>query len=618
MLGARPTATLTVCDDDPSWLCGSIAVPVDRAHPLGRTLSIGFSVLPHTDQTSAATDAVFASDGGPGNSSTAGKGFFTYLLGAITDERDLVLVDNRGTGRSGAIDCPGLQVEPPGHDAFLAAVAACGAQLGGDADRYGAGDIAMDIEAVRKALGYPKITYYGQSYGTVDVSAYAVRYPERLRAVVLDAGLTVNDPAHAWGWGLGVPSGMADAVTLTCQRAPACAAANPDPDAALRRLAAELRKHPVVGTIMDDYGAVRTVRVDESKLISIVESGQLAIGQIPAVEKALRTGDPVPLLRLATEAPDRGGDNGDPAQYSAGDNIAAFCNDQNFVFRRSDPISVRQHKYDAALTALPVDAFAPFTKSVWAGWFYDDACVAWPAPDRFVPAVPDGSVVRGVPALILHGDLDTSVARLNSRDLLRIFPGGTYRDVAGAGHPSAGWSSCSSDLAQAFIADPSAPVGRCPDPAFVGMAVPAYPTNVTDATPATRASGDDSTVSERRAATVAVRSLLDCFMRTFTIPDSSGTTPGLRGGSFDWEFGDDQASITLRDVVFSEGVSVSGTASLAYAGNRLSVHLAVRAPAGMRLSLEGSGQWGFSAPFADFDVTGSSDGRGVHLVVPAN
>ena len=80
--------------------------------------------------------------------------------------------------------------------------------LGADADRYGTGDVALDIEAVRQALGYPQLSYFGPSYGSVAVQAYAVRFPQRLRVIVIDAGLPVSDHAHSKTWGLDVPQGV--------------------------------------------------------------------------------------------------------------------------------------------------------------------------------------------------------------------------------------------------------------------------------------------------------------------------------------------------------------------------------------------------------------------------
>jgi pimeloyl-ACP methyl ester carboxylesterase len=620
MLTSRPRTSLTPCADAPGWLCGSVVVPVDRAHPHGRSLSIGFTVYPHTDPTSTARDAIFVADGGPGDAATASRDFRLFVFGPVTDERDLVLVDNRGTGTSGAIDCPRLQRFPAEHDAFLAAVAACGAQLGDDADRYGSGDVAMDVEAVRAALGYPQITYYGQSYGTVDVTAYATRYPKRLRAVILDAGLTVTDPAHVWGWNLGVPQALTGATTHTCGRAPACLAANPGAGGALARLASDVRRHPVDGTARDTTGVLRTVHVDEAELISIVEQGLLTLGEIPAAEAALRAGDPAPLLRLAAETPSRTGDQGDPAQSSAGDNAAAYCNDQDFVFARTDPGAVRRAKYAAALAALPRDVFAPFAKGPWTGWFFEDMCVAWPAPSRFTPAVPAGATVRGVPALVLHGDLDTSVSSRSSRGLLAIFTDATYRSVAGAAHPSVGWSACSAQLARDFVTDPAAPVALCSDPAYVGPAVPAFPATLSSAAPATSAGGDASTATERRAATVAARAVLDAWLRTFRIPDATGTTPGLRGGSFDWDFAsfDDHATAVLHGVQFAAGVRVSGTSDFWYGSNTVDLDVVVTGPHGLSMTLAGSGEFGFGAPFGAFDLRGASDGRALHVSVPTN
>ena len=77
------------------------------------------------------------------------------------------MIDQRGTGLSGAIDCPDLQNGWNSVEELRTDIRRCGRSLGGDADRYGTGDIALDVEAVRKALGYDRINYFGGSYGSV-------------------------------------------------------------------------------------------------------------------------------------------------------------------------------------------------------------------------------------------------------------------------------------------------------------------------------------------------------------------------------------------------------------------------------------------------------------------
>ena len=195
-------------------------MPIDRSRPRARQLCLAFAVLPHSDPASTATDPVFSSDGGPGVSNLGpdSRGFQQFIAGDLTEQRDLIVVDHRGTGSSGAIDCPNLQgiigdftVEP---NDIVRAIGQCGRQLGADADRYGSGDVAMDLDAVRRALGYDQINLYGLSYAGAFLSAYATRYPEHLRAVVIDAGVPTTDPGHAWTWGEDVPPAFAAAVAL--------------------------------------------------------------------------------------------------------------------------------------------------------------------------------------------------------------------------------------------------------------------------------------------------------------------------------------------------------------------------------------------------------------------
>lgn len=85
----------------------------------------------------------------------------------------------------------------------------------------------------------------------------------------------------------------------------------------------------------------------------------------------------------------------------------------------------------AKLDALPANAFAPFSKQTWSDYWWLDMCLGWPVPDRFEPAVPEGTVFEGIPALILAGDLDTVVSIETSRALLEGFPDATFLLVRG-------------------------------------------------------------------------------------------------------------------------------------------------------------------------------------------
>lgn len=619
-LETRPTVPLRPCPDDVSWLCGSIRVPVDRAEPDGRSIRIGFNVLPHTDPGSAARDAIFVSDGGPGSATTASRGFRLFHLGPLTDKRDIVLIDHRGTGTSAPINCRRLQSGVTGHDEVLAAVGACGRRLGGDADRYGSGDVALDIEAVRRALGYPRISYYAQSYGPVATQAYAVRFPQRLRAIVADAALPVSDRAHGWAWGFDVAAALASTLSLTCQRAPSCAAAQPDAGKSLAQLARRVRQRPVTGMVRAVGGTVRRVRVGELRLIQIAAYESLNLGELAAVADALRSGDKQPLLRLASEV-SGGGDPEDPPVFSYGDNAAAFCNDNDFVWDRRDPIPVRRAKYADALQELGQHAFAPFSARAWETFWLTDFCLRWPAPDRFTRAVHRNATVTGVPTLILSGDLDTQVPTALTRSLKQLFPEARFLHLAGAAHPGVGWSECARRLSQRFIRTLDIGDARCGRPEYVAPAVAEFPGRAAQASPARGLAGDSSTQRDRRVVTVALRSVLDAWLRSFRIPGAVGEGTGLRGGIFDFDYSsDDHAVIDLHDVRLARDVTVRGRTTLAYAKDRLRMNISVRGPNGGILgTLQAAGSFGYGfSPFRRFEVSGTLGGRPVHVSVPAN
>jgi pimeloyl-ACP methyl ester carboxylesterase len=177
------------CDDPPDTLCGSIDVPLDRARAAAGTIPIFFSVIPHGDPGPAA-GTILAGSGGPGISTTGDVGLHAFIFGPLLDKRDLLMIDLRGTGRSGAIDCEDAQ---HGIGEERDAVRACGAQLGAAASRYGSADRAEDVEAVRAALGIGRLDYYGLSAGGITTQAYAARHGTRLRSVILDSSSMVGD-----------------------------------------------------------------------------------------------------------------------------------------------------------------------------------------------------------------------------------------------------------------------------------------------------------------------------------------------------------------------------------------------------------------------------------------
>lgn len=208
-----PASTLVwgPCDDpeidDPALECTTLTVPFDYAAPDGETIELGLVRLPATADRQGA---VLTNPGGPGAS---GVEFAALAGGAIQTQLglesfDIVGFDPRGVDRSAGVRCltdaefdagvyldetPDTPVEqelfdnaPPYLDD------ACVETYGDDLRHYSTENTARDMDAIRAALGDEQISFYGASYGTNLGGVYATLFPDRVRAMVLDAAY---DPA---------------------------------------------------------------------------------------------------------------------------------------------------------------------------------------------------------------------------------------------------------------------------------------------------------------------------------------------------------------------------------------------------------------------------------------
>ena len=230
--------------------CGTYRVWENREARQGRQIDLSIIVLPALEPN-RRPDPLVVLSGGPGDAPSFNARFFSRAFGEIRKSRDLVLVDLRGTGRSGALTCPEL-AKPDASGIFdenllsVAAVKACRARLEKTADlRFYTTDIAVDdLDEVRQALGYQQINLYGTSYGSRVAQIYMQRHPSSLRAVAIKG---IVPPSMA------APESHARAgeaawtnLVARCKADPDCARAFPSVDADFRQLLARLDKAPVL------------------------------------------------------------------------------------------------------------------------------------------------------------------------------------------------------------------------------------------------------------------------------------------------------------------------------------------------------------------------------------
>lgn len=192
----QPTIPLTACRlaGGVDAQCGQLLVYEDRAAAAGRQIPLNIAVLPATGSSNVIEDdPLFLLAGGPGQAATEVYPYAAALFSDINRNRDIVLIDQRGTGQSNGFACPALEDDDlPANitdEEQIALLDQCRVELEAQADLslYTTDAFVADLDDVRAALDYDTINLYGASYGTRAALTYMRRFPERVRSVVLDA-----------------------------------------------------------------------------------------------------------------------------------------------------------------------------------------------------------------------------------------------------------------------------------------------------------------------------------------------------------------------------------------------------------------------------------------------
>lgn len=207
--------------------CGVLQVAENPAQPSGRTIGLHVAVVPALNRRSSAAP-LFLLAGGPGQAASDLYASYAGAFARVNRNHDIVLLDQRGTGRSEPLLCDYPEDWRETHDelpALKQATLACLARYGERVRYYTSSIAALDLERVRKALGYAQIDLYGSSYGTRMAELYLRHHPGAVRAVVLDG---VTYPEQAIGPDTPIDGERAlDLILERCSRSAECAAAYP-------------------------------------------------------------------------------------------------------------------------------------------------------------------------------------------------------------------------------------------------------------------------------------------------------------------------------------------------------------------------------------------------------
>jgi pimeloyl-ACP methyl ester carboxylesterase len=400
--------------------CGDLMVPEDRSHPQARQIDLHIAVV-EAVRRRAEPDPLFVLAGGPGQSAVEMFPALYSALYKIHQSRDIVLVDQRGTGKSNPLRCLDAQDEELSDQQAIARLQACPQKLDASLQFYTT-DIAMqDLDNVRAALGYEAINLYGVSYGTRAALVYLKMYPEHVRSLILDA---VVDPSFVL-YQDSAKDGQAalDVVFKRCEADPSCSAAYPQLRFEFEEILGKLARtpaeitmpHPLTGRPLQ---LTLTDHVVTGHVFSMLYSPDL-VAMLPfVVHQAYESGNYAPLITQGYLVDSRVYD---------GMFYAVTCAE------------------DSSLVQMEGDVDGIFGNNVRN---FLEVCEAW--PQQKPPPVIHAPVTSAVPVLMFSGEADPITPPWHA-DLLQASLANSLNVVfPGMGHGN-GVSECGSRIMDEFL-----------------------------------------------------------------------------------------------------------------------------------------------------------------------
>ena len=419
-----------------SALCGSLTVPEDADRPEGRQLELAYAVIPARGPRTQP-DPVFFLAGGPGQSARETAPIMRQALRDINRQRDLIFLDQRGTGGSNPLECSFDDEEEawldPSPERIVEQLFDCKRRWDADVRFYTSTDAARDLEALRAHYEFEQINLIGGSYGTRLAQVYLRRFPERVRSVILDA--VVPTRLH-----LGAEHGVKLDLALSrligvCAADAECNATFPELEEAFESLKAAYPDHhdgprlavthPRKGQAVD-IPFTRATLGTALRFLSYGPQSQMLIPYL--VHEAATTGNPTRIASQALIVTDQMAD-----MIAVGLNFAVGCSED------------------------------------WLGWpdvpgsedtllgesmreLYDSVCEAWPRGAR--PEDFHQPFDSEVPILILSGELDPVTPPEYGEEANAQFSNSLHLVARGRGHIVL-TQRCISGIAAEFVTSAS-------------------------------------------------------------------------------------------------------------------------------------------------------------------
>ena len=418
--------------------CGTLKVYENRATRQGRQLDLNIVVLPAL-RSDAEPDPLFFLAGGPGQGAAKLAKAVRTIFQRVQNDRDIVLVDQRGTGKSNPLNClhdedDSLQSIMQSNESTLEKLKACQAKYDADLTLYTTPIAMDDLDDVRAFLGYEKINVYGGSYGTRAALVYMRQHGDRVRTAILDGVAPPNMRLPLY-----FPRDTQRAFELLaedCADDAGCNKAYPNLLERMRTLVDRLEKSPPTVTVTHPRTGERAdIRIDARVLANVIVTAlyqPLTATLVPAIVAAAEKNDFQSMLALSS----MGGGGGDEPNMSIGMQLSVICAED-----------APKNSPDDLLKGSESTLFGKYVMSI-----QQQACTFWPrgtVDDTFYEPVSSA-----IPTLVLSGEVDPVTPPSWGEQVVATLSNSKHVIIGGTGH-TAGGTGCGQRLMREFIEEGS-------------------------------------------------------------------------------------------------------------------------------------------------------------------
>ncbi len=419
--------------------CIDFSVPENHADVHSRRITLKVAIV-KSDAAQPSADLVTFLDGGPGGAATEDFPAIDSAFAPLLKDHHVLLIDQRGTGSSNALDCPQLTAQARGtSNAELELMAEdpqrarqllrdCLAEIGTKADPqfYTTTDATQDLEAVRQALGSPRLNLVGGSYGTRVAQQYAARFPGSVRSIVLDSAVP-NTLALGQDHARNLEDALKAQLAL-CSAQAECKQRFGDPYAQLQVLRSRLRTSPATAQVPDPTTYELSTRtLTPARLAGLVRlytyNGYTSALMPLMIDEALK-GNYAPLLGQAQLIT-----SDLSSRMTVGMGLSVGCSED------ADLLKINEADRDTLMGISMVE-------------FLQSACSIWPHRTR--PADFHQAFTSDLPVLILAGELDPVTPPRYGEEILATLSNARLLTAPGQGHGIMG-VRCVPELVAEFV-----------------------------------------------------------------------------------------------------------------------------------------------------------------------